>query len=280
MAGTTAGPQAPSSLELLRLEAARLAQANRYTAIADVVPGVCSLLQEMLHQRRLAVHLMLPEGMPRVSVDRTLLRQVLLGALEYLIQCAEGATIRIAAQVDGATVRLGMRVEPPGVVQPLPPAEMQKRLTAFAEIANIGGAQVRPVPDGQPGSGFEVVLPVSPQRTVLVVDDNDDVLALFLRYLSFNQYRVVTASTVPDALVLARVEQPYAITLDLMMPGQDGWDLLQILLNRPDTRYIPVIVCSVLDQKELALALGASAFLQKPVSEKGLLTTLKALEQG
>jgi CheY-like chemotaxis protein len=114
---------------------------------------------------------------------------------------------------------------------------------------------------------------------VLVVDDNEDVLELFQRYLVPHQYRVVTAKAVQEGLDLAIRLQPDTITLDLMMPEQDGWDLLQALLNRPDTRHIPIIVCSVLKQKELALSLGATAFLKKPVTELQLLSALQALEE-
>jgi CheY-like chemotaxis protein len=124
--------------------------------------------------------------------------------------------------------------------------------------------------------GFKVKLPTA-QRTVLVVDDNEDALELFRRYLS-PLYRVATAGTAHKALEQARQLQPHAITLDLMMPEQDGWDLLQTLLNQPDTRHIPIIVCTVLKQKALALSLGAAAFLEKPVSKQELLTALKALE--
>ena len=112
---------------------------------------------------------------------------------------------------------------------------------------------------------------------MLVVDDNDDVLELFRRYLVPHGYHVLTARSVPEALELAERIHPYAITVDLMLPGQDGWDLLQILLNRSDTRQIPIIVCSVLKQKELALSLGATAFLEKPVTEEMLLSSLSAL---
>ena len=113
----------------------------------------------------------------------------------------------------------------------------------------------------------------------MVVDDNEDILELFRGYLSPHHYRVVTAQTGQDALSLARRLRPYAITLDLMMPDQDGWDLLQALLNQPDTQHIPIIICSVLTQKELALSLGATAFLEKPISEDTLLLALEALEE-
>jgi CheY-like chemotaxis protein len=116
-----------------------------------------------------------------------------------------------------------------------------------------------------------------PQHTVLVIDDNEDILTLFHRYLSLHHYQVVTASSAAEALSLAQQLQPFAITLDLMMPDQDGWDLLQTFLNHPGISATPIIVCSVLRQKELALSLGATAFLEKPVSEEALLAVLAAL---
>ena len=111
------------------------------------------------------------------------------------------------------------------------------------------------------------------------MDDNEDVVALFQRYLISHHYRIITAHTAQEALAQARHLQPYAITLDLMMPDQDGWDLLQTLLNQPDTQRIPIIVCTVLKQKALALSLGAAAFLEKPVTEQELLAALRALEE-
>ncbi len=146
-------------------------------------------------------------------------------------------------------------------------------------MATLSGAHILPVRAGQSIVGFDVQLPAGPERTVLVVDDNEDVLELFRRYLSPHHYHVVTAQTAEDALALARRLQPYAITLDLMLPDQDGWDMLQVLLNQPDTGHIPIIVCTVLKQKELALSLGATAFLEKPVSESALLSALEALEE-
>lgn len=265
-------------LELLRLEAARLAQADRYARVSDVVQGVLPLFQEMLRRYRLDVRLEIPETLPGVSTDRNLLRQVLLGTLGYLIERAEQVTIHVTAQLEGATIRLSLRLEPPEAARPTLPAEAEERLSVLTEMATLAGAQVLPLHAGQSIVGFDMHLPIA-ERTVLVVDDNEDVLELFRGYLSPHRYRVVTAQRAEEVLDKASQLQPYAITLDLMMPVQDGWELLQILLNRPDTRHIPVIVCSVLKQKELALSLGATAFLEKPVTEQALLSALEALEE-
>jgi CheY-like chemotaxis protein len=267
-----------SRLELLRLEAARTAQADRHARVGDVIAGVIPLLQDMLRQRRLDVRQALPEALPGVSIDRSLLRQMLLGILGYLIERAEQATIRLVAQVEGPAICLSLAVEPPQAVHSMPHVEVEEPLSAVEEMATLTGAQVMPVHAGQSIVGFEVRLPTA-ERIVLVVDDNEDVLELFRGYLSPHRYRVATAQTAQDALDKARQLQPYAITMDLMMPDQDGWDLLQVLLNQSDTRHIPIIVCSVLKQKELALSLGATAFLEKPISEQALLAALETLEE-
>ena len=83
----------------------------------------------------------------------------------------------------------------------------------------------------------------------------------------------------PDqVLSLARQLQPQAITLDVMMPTIDGWEVLQMLQTDPETQHIPVIVCSVWDEPELASSLGAAGFLKKPITQKDLLSALARLK--
>ena len=79
-------------------------------------------------------------------------------------------------------------------------------------------------------------------------------------------------------MALARAQQPGIITIDLMMPGRDGWELLQALRAQPETVTIPVIVCSVLDEPELARSLGAQGCLKKPAGQVDLLQALEAAQ--
>jgi CheY-like chemotaxis protein len=114
---------------------------------------------------------------------------------------------------------------------------------------------------------------------VLLVDDNSDILELYQRYLQQRYYQAVPVQSGGEALRLASQLQPHAIVLDLMLPEQDGWEILQRLTNHPDTQSIPVVICSILRARQLALALGAAAFLEKPVDQVeflGLLDTLTA----
>jgi len=143
-------------------------------------------------------------------------------------------------------------------------------------MAALGGCHIVPFYNDKVIFGFEVQLPIA-ARTVLIVDDNEDVLRLFQGYVCAHGFEVVTTQAANDARDKARRLQPYCIVLDLMMPDHDGWELLQVLLSDTETWMIPVLVCSVLKQKELALSLGAAAYLEKPVTAQILLSALDAL---
>jgi len=254
-----------------------MAQTHRLAQVPAVLQGVISLLADHLQQRRVQLEIALPATLPDTAIDQGLLRQILLSMLGYLAERTERATIRLEAQVQPTTVSLSLRIQPPGAAGPTDPEATQQRVATLNDLAVLSGARIRPAYLQGAITGFDIVLPSGQQPIVLVVDDNEDVLVLFQRYLGLHHYQVVTAQTCPQALALARQLRPQAITLDLMMPGQDGWETLQTLLNQPETRNIPVIVCSVLRERELALSLGATAFLEKPVSEQDLLAVLQAL---
>jgi len=108
---------------------------------------------------------------------------------------------------------------------------------------------------------------------VLVIDDDPNALDLLGRALQSTGHRVVTASDGQEALRLARTLQPVAITLDVVMPGMDGWEVLRELKLDPDTRDIPVVMVTMTDDRETGYALGATEFLTKPI-ERGRLVQM------
>jgi CheY-like chemotaxis protein len=116
-----------------------------------------------------------------------------------------------------------------------------------------------------------IVLPKAQRLPILVIDDNRAIVSLFQRYLAGTRYRVVGAETGQKALELVRQVKPAAITLDVMMPSQDGWEILQALRALPESASTPIIVCSILDEPALACSLGADDFIRKPVSQTTLL---------
>jgi CheY-like chemotaxis protein len=120
-----------------------------------------------------------------------------------------------------------------------------------------------------------LMLPAAGNTSILVVDDNEDLVVLFQRYLGGRRINVLGATTGAEAVATAIKHSPQAILVDVMMPHQDGWDVLQVLQDNPTTQSIPVIICSVLHEPELALGLGASDYLTKPVSQTALLSVLR-----
>lgn len=114
-----------------------------------------------------------------------------------------------------------------------------------------------------------------PGNTILVVEDNPQAAKLLSLCLSRAGYDVLLAANGSLAMELASRCHPKAITLDILLPDRDGWEVLAELKASPRTRDIPVVIVSVLDQPTLGFRLGASAYLVKPVERATLLHALK-----
>jgi len=113
------------------------------------------------------------------------------------------------------------------------------------------------------------------RNTILVVEDNPQAAKLLSLYLAQAGYRVLIAQNGNQALQLATQLNPIAITLDLLLPDMDGWQVLTELKAIPLTSNIPVIIVSVLDRQALGFHLGALDYLVKPVGRAELLHALR-----
>ena len=114
---------------------------------------------------------------------------------------------------------------------------------------------------------------------VLIIEDDPDAAALLGESLEGAGYRTRHAVSGSIGLHLARELEPSAITLDVMMPGMDGWRVLQALKADRRTAQIPVVVCSIVDNRALGYRLGASDYLIKPVGPEQLTEALKSVTQ-
>jgi signal transduction histidine kinase/DNA-binding response OmpR family regulator len=120
------------------------------------------------------------------------------------------------------------------------------------------------------------------EAVILAIDDEPQVLNLYKRYLENHGYQIFPLSDPSQAVEKARQIQPRAITLDISMPEQDGWNVLEDLKGNPSTRHIPVILCSILNASQnqaRGYRLGASDYLMKPILEDDLIQALERLNQ-
>src|SRR5262249_34693470 len=120
----------------------------------------------------------------------------------------------------------------------------------------VASHEVRVTSDAVGESRTRSSSPLAPHRSplVLVIDDDPATRDLLQRTLAGDGFSVVTASTGEEGLRLARELQPALITLDVLMPGIDGWTVLARLKTDPDLAAIPVVVLTILDDREIGFA--------------------------
>ena len=109
---------------------------------------------------------------------------------------------------------------------------------------------------------------------ILVVDDEVPARELIASYLE-SEYRIVMAESGAEVVQKARQLRPDAITLDVLMPGGNGFETLVALQKTPETANIPIIIVSIVDQKQVGFALGAADYLVKPIRKPVLLETIR-----
>ena len=116
------------------------------------------------------------------------------------------------------------------------------------------------------------------KKTILAIDDNPEAIDLIRKYLG-DEYNVIGLLSGQGAVEKAKEIKPLAITLDIMMPKKDGWQVLSELKETSETQDIPVIILSIVDDQKRGFSLGATEYLVKPIDKHDLLRKLKNLEK-
>lgn len=147
------------------------------------------------------------------------------------------------------------------------------RLPATVGLAGAGLDGAGPAAEPEPSA--EEMAPSASQNVVLVIDDDPTVRDLLSRHLDKEGFAVQTAVDGATGLRLARQLHPAVITLDVMMPGLDGWAVLTKLKADPDLADIPVIMLTIVSDKNMGYALGASEYLTKPIDRTRLVKLLR-----
>jgi CheY-like chemotaxis protein len=218
------------------------------------------------------------EPLPLVAMQPVVLSQGLLNALTAAARAGPGGSLRVNVGYGCAELRVTVTGCAANDAAPLAHSE---ELAAARQLAEVTGGSLA-LDAGGPGEAFAIMLrlPVAEQAPVLIVDDNADAHLLYQRFLAGTRFLAVGQRDPVQAVALAEQVRPCAVLLDVMMPGQDGWSLLGRLREHPQTRAIPVIVCTILPQEDLALSLGAAEFLRKPISRATLLAALERCTVG
>lgn len=116
------------------------------------------------------------------------------------------------------------------------------------------------------------------KNPILVIDDDPEIRYTIGQYLISKGYEVIFAEDGDIGIKLAKEKQPFAITLDVMLPNKDGWTVLKDLKEDPETKDIPVILVSILGDKKIGYGLGAFEYFVKPISSEKLISAFSRLE--
>ena len=249
-------------------EAARLAVSGGSLPIGVMLTDACEAVQALARSRQVGLTVaMCPRSSLYQAQVAELARHALVALLSQTIKAARPATtlaVECRTGRDEVYVIMAFDCDAPLNVDDLG--------TALRLIALVKG-ELTLVP-GKGHCGVNVRLPLDRKWRVLLVDDNAELGDLFERYLQDTGYALTVAHDPREGLAMARTGEVDVIVLDVMMPGRDGWSLLQQLVNDSATAGVPVVVCSVIHDPELAASLGAVAALPKPVTRADLLQAL------
>ncbi len=211
-----------------------------------------------------------PSAAIRVHADRIMVRQALLNLITHALAITQNKEVAISGQAGDKEVRLCVRTQILGTLSAHPP---YPGLEICAHLMTAMGGDLR-LDETAPDWQAVLAWPETEPRSLLIVDDNDELITLFRRYLAGQDWLVRWANCGAEARQRIMETKPTVIMLDVMMPEEDGWEILVSLKTNEATRNIPIIICSVAQELQLAESLGASGYLPKPVSQADLVKAL------
>jgi CheY-like chemotaxis protein len=250
--------------------------AEKISELFAVVASARQLVQPLLQRYKVDLQISIDQHLPKVAVHPEALLQIFINLLSVAVHQAAYGAIELAAKEEDWETTISIRVRLDQQAQ----RELSEADQACLEVAEklIGLAGGSLILSRAPALINMIVrLPALESLPILVIDDSADNIRLLGRYLVGTRYQMSSLDRPEQALELIESTRPQIVILDLMMPGVDGLEILTRLHSNPATCQIPIIVCTILPQEELALSLGASAFLQKPVMQNRLLAVLDHL---
>jgi CheY-like chemotaxis protein len=243
--------------------------------ISEVIQTVLGIIEPLSRSLDVQIDFNISKNLPQLLVQLTAIRQALINIITMAIRYVPGGRV----YVEGKTYRWDINILIYAKANQFVPTldkDDTEVLKITRQLIGMSGGSLEILADEYKSQNlvFQLLLPGKEQIPVLIIDDNPDVLRLFERYLSNTRYRFIGISDPEKAFLLVEKVGIQYIVLDIMLPGIDGWEFLGRLRVHPGTHNVPIIVCTILPQEQLALALGAAKFIRKPVSRQVLLAAL------
>ncbi len=302
-------------LDISRIETGRIRLDRQPTDAAKVIQDVVTALRTKSEEKQLTVTVKVKSPLPPVYADRDRLTQILTNLVDNACRYTPaGGKITVSArrvsdkvQIDVADTGIGIspedqkkvfdrfyRADHP-VVQETGGTGLG--LAIVKSFVEMHGGTIWLKSELGKGSTFSFTMPIAvfdqplPPREevteeaepigagkrILVVEDEPDIANLVAHHLTEEGYEVLTCGRGDEVMDIALREKPHLITLDIRLPGKDGFEVLSELKANPETTDIPVVILSIVPDPDRAYRLGAVDYLGKPVDEKRLVNTVHSI---
>ena len=292
-------------LDLSKVESGKMELFIEEFELEKILNEVVSTIKPLVDKNDNSLNLKIQTKTKYISADVTKIRQILLNLLSNATKFTKEGEINILVNDNAqnssmldfniADSGIGMTQEQVDkVFQPFTQADEKTTrkfggtglgLTITKMFSEMMGGSINLKSIVDKGTTFTVSIPktvTDPKKvkeevdyshtvndqeafTILVIDDDQDAQDLMKKFLKKEKYNILQASSGSEGLEMASQHQPDLITLDVMMPEMDGWEVLTALQNNEETRNIPVIMLSMLNEPDIGFSLGATDYLTKPV---------------
>jgi PAS domain S-box-containing protein len=296
-------------LDLSKIDAGKMELAFDEVNMGDTIHSVMSTATGLVKDKPIRLQEQVEASLPPVRADSMRLRQILLNLISNAAKFTEEGAIIVSANLHTNSlgkqeVMVSVTDSGPGIA----PEDQDKLFKPFSQVdasptrktggtglglsishrlVELHGGRIGVHSTVGKGSTFYFTVPVYASKqslpeigdgkVILCIDDDVQVISLYDRYLTPQGYHVVALTDPTKAREVAKEVKPFAITLDIMMPGYDGWQVINDLKRDKSTQDYPVIICSIVEEEEKGFSLGAADYLVKPILEEDLVNSLNRL---
>ena len=300
-------------LDLSKIESGKMELNEEEFFVYDFFNNAMSITKPRALEKGLELNLSIDQDMPpRIIGDPDKLRQIIINLIGNAVKFTDSGAIDISVYPadfqDGNKTHMAVSVSDTGIGIPEEKRELIFRpftqadatttrqyggtglgLSITKKLVDFLGGTIEVQSEEGTGSTFIFTVPITPvsasdgysptvnPEKVLIVEDDPSTLKLYTNFLGKSGLTVAATSMGNDVVSLAMREMPAVILLDVILPDISGWEVLKRLKRHPATANIPVIVVSVLSDRDRASHLGAIDYIEKPVDGETLLSRIQTL---
>ncbi len=299
-------------LDLSKIEAGKMELNFEDVEIEPIIKGVMSTAIALVKDKPVELKQDVQENLPVIQADPTRLRQIVLNLVSNACKFTDEGYVLLQATTDNKWLTISVTDTGIGIPQEDHESIFEEFTQVDASTTRKVGGTGLGLPisrhfvelhqgkiwvesGGGQGSIFKVSIPINQDmvdeiemplqqaladleehnKTIIAIDDDPSVISLYERFLEAQGYELIGISNGENILQQVKDANPAAILLDVLMPDRDGWSVLRELKKDQTTEAIPVIICSMVSDRKRGFSLGATGYLNKPITEDDL---LKALE--